>query len=200
MFGYSTVTGGGSLLVDKGTSSSLSPINFELSGTLGNQVLKIEWLNAGFVSFWSTDTATFVSYQIWLFENDKHIEIHYGPSNTNSVTFPYQGPFIRFKCFGNYGLYICNNQSAPSFLWTDFTQPTYCALAGTPDNGRVFNIAPNPLFTGINYTKTKSNYTISPNPFNDIVYLETKDFKNGNYKVFDSGKSLSKYLQSKICD
>ncbi|MCB0380883.1 MAG: T9SS type A sorting domain-containing protein [Flavobacteriales bacterium] len=191
--GYWTVVGGsnGSLLIDKGTSSSLSPINYELSGTPGNQIMKIEWLNAGFVSWFNTDPSTFASYQIWLFENDKHIEIHYGPTNTNQVLFPYQGVFVSFKCYGNYGVYICSNQSIPNSYWVDMTQPSYCALTGSPDAGRVFNISQNPLFTGINHTNILSNYTICPNPFKNNFVLKTKDLVNGHFQIFDiKGKEL----------
>ena len=75
---------------DKGTENSLSPLSYELSGTIGDQVLKIEINNATY----KKDLSSTINYQIWLYENNGTIELHMGP---NSIEHPEttldRGPF-----------------------------------------------------------------------------------------------------------
>ena len=190
LYGYSTVVGGtnGSVLIDKGTNISMSPIGYEFSGPPNSQILKIEWKNAGFLTgFWPADTTAYANYQLWLFESDNHMEIHYGPKNDNSVMLPYQGSFIRFMCLGTYGVYISQNQANPYLLWTDFNFPNYSPLTGTPDNGRVFTITPNPLFTGVADIPLVKNVMVAPNPFvSECTIRLEPDGKLADFSLFDS--------------
>src|SRR3990172_4164378 len=68
---------------DKGTSTSLSPISYQVSGTTPNRILKIEWKNAGHAAA----SADFINVQLWLYETSNIIEVHYGSSSiTNAST------------------------------------------------------------------------------------------------------------------
>lgn len=60
---------------------SLAGIYYQVSGSTGNRLLKIEWRNMGLDSNASGD---FVNFQLWLYEADQKIEFHYGPSNVTS--------------------------------------------------------------------------------------------------------------------
>ena len=171
---------GGYMLRDKGTTNSLSPIDYEISGNTGQQVLKIQWENAGFEQwFTSSDTSDFVDFQIWLFESDNHIEIHFGSHQADPGTYGYPeatsdpnpGPSIKFE------FDTCSNIFAlmgpcdlPSYWFMDACQPNYSFIDGTPSNGITYNIYP----TNVGLTeKYPEKIALFPNPASDwiAVYL-----------------------------
>lgn len=57
-----------------------SPILMEVTGFPGQQILKIEWRNAGFYEDTSSFLNNFVNFQIWIHEVSGNIEFHYGTS------------------------------------------------------------------------------------------------------------------------
>ena len=103
---------------DKGGSSSLSPLSYQLSGTLGDQILKIEIQNATY----NNDLNSTINYQIWLYESDGKIELHMGP---NIIAHP-ESAFIRGPFSGvfhmtsftpasfDYGYALIGASSSPS--------------------------------------------------------------------------------------
>jgi hypothetical protein len=72
-----------------------SPINYELSGSSSNHVLKIEWRNAGFYHDNSSNKIDFISFQLWLYEDANNIEMRYGPHYFASLA-----PFIGNNSLG----------------------------------------------------------------------------------------------------
>lgn len=145
---------GGYMLKDKGTMSSLSPINYEISGSSGQQILKVEWRNAGFVSWYPTsDTADFASFQIWLFENDSHFEIHFGNSQTSAGTFGSPdstndedpGPSIKLWFNDSSSVLSLEGEpNAPSYGFYDLTEPNYYFIDGTPSIGTTIHFTVQP--------------------------------------------------------
>ena len=64
-------------LQDKGAGTSLSPISYEVTGSPGTQIFKLEISNATF----SGDLTATVDFQIWIYEELSRIELHSGPNN-----------------------------------------------------------------------------------------------------------------------
>jgi len=188
LFGYATVYGGtlGSLLTSKGQTTSLSPISYKYDlDSVGGKILKVEWKNCGIDPLWTSDTSVYINYQIWLFETDQHIELHYGPNDLNNILIP--GPYVSFYCFGDYGIYISGNESAPTEYWCDFTQAFYSPLNSTPSLDRVYYLNLNPLFTGVASTISLVSSNAYPNPFNiscTIRFVNTGN--NGIFSLYDS--------------
>ncbi|MFA6949581.1 MAG: T9SS type A sorting domain-containing protein [Lentimicrobiaceae bacterium] len=83
----------GASLVDRGigSSHSLSPLSYQLSGEIGSRILKIEWKNAGFaIEYYLNNTLDdYVNFQLWLYETSGKMEIHYGPSQISHPEFAY---------------------------------------------------------------------------------------------------------------
>ncbi len=77
--------------IDRGALDSIakSPVRIDIQGSAGNQVLKIEAYNVGFLpEFTASHTLNdSASVQIWLYEANNTVEIHYGPSR---ITNPHQ--------------------------------------------------------------------------------------------------------------
>lgn len=169
---------GGYLLKDKGTATSLSDISYEISGIAGQQILKIQWKNAGFVQWYPTsDTSDFVDFQIWLFESDDHIEIHFGSNSTDPGTYGYPdatsdsnpGPSIKFlfdTCNNMFG--VTGPCNLPSYWFYNSCQPNYTFIDGTPSTGVTYNIYP----TGTGSFEINSDQiSIYPNPASDYLFI-----------------------------
>lgn len=136
---------GGYMLKDKGILSSQSQIKYEISGLSGNQILKIEWQNAGLTQWYPTSNSNdFVTFQIWLFENDSHFEVRFGNSQTSPGTFGYPdstndenpGPSIKLWFNDSSSVLSLEGQpNAPSYGFYDLTEPQYYFIDGTPSMG-----------------------------------------------------------------
>ncbi len=75
---------------DKGAVNSLSPLSYQLSGVIGEEILKIEIKNATY----KKDLSSTINYQIWLYESNGAIELHMGSSSINNPEDAFSlGPF-----------------------------------------------------------------------------------------------------------
>ena len=165
---------GGFYLEDKGTTTSLSPISYSITGGTGAHVLKVQWKNAGFKQVGdSVVSSDFVDYQIWLFEADNHMELHFGASSTSIYTYGGPGSADGTELILEYD--ACNDMFAiegpanlPSYAFVNYCSPTATFLDGTPDSGIVYGIVPNLL--AINQLQDgKQDLVLSPNPCSDIL-------------------------------
>jgi len=143
---------GGYLLRDKGVNTSLSSIDYEVTGDEGQNIIKIQWNNAGFIQWYAaSDTSDYVDFQIWIFQEDSHIELRYGSNQTDPGTYGYPdgtsdpdpGPSIKF-CYDS-----CNNilsyysaADDPSYDFFNFCYPNYSFIDGTPSEGISYAIIP----------------------------------------------------------
>jgi hypothetical protein len=140
------------MLRDKGTTSSLSPIDYEISGEAEQRVLKIQWRNAGFAQWYtSSDTSDFIDFQVWLFESDDHIEIHFGHHQADSGTYGYPeatsdpnpGPGIKLKFDSCSNIFTLTGPcDLPSSLFVNDCLPNYSFIDGTPTDGITYSIYP----------------------------------------------------------
>ncbi len=92
-------------LQDKGAGTSLSPITYQLTGSPGTQIFKLEISNATF----SGDLTATVDFQIWIYEELSRIELHSGP-----VTIPNEA-----------GAFSGTGPSSGVFHVTSWTPETY---------------------------------------------------------------------------
>lgn len=94
-FGYALISGFGADLIDINYDlqssdpqpGAGSPVSYRIDGPAGNRIAKIEWRNAGFYYELEEKGSNLMrtNYQIWLYEKDGVIEVHFGP---NRVTDP----------------------------------------------------------------------------------------------------------------
>lgn len=79
----------GAALIDRGfgTSTSHSPLSYEVTEEESGRILKIQWKNAGFFNEYDAlgSLNDYINFQLWLYESDGKIEIRFGP---NSITNP----------------------------------------------------------------------------------------------------------------
>ena len=71
-----------------------SSITYQVEGASGNKVCKIQY-DSLYFDDWSAEQDGYASFQLWLYEKNNSIEIHYGPYDASSDSTA--------GIFGNYG-------------------------------------------------------------------------------------------------
>lgn len=172
---------GGYILHDRGSSASSSPIGYEISGGAGQHVLKIEWENAGFTQWLDSNPNTdFVDFQIWMFEQDNHIEIHYGSNHTDAITYGNLtgANFIFYFDSCSNIMCITGPADAPQFGYYNLCGPMYYFIDGTPSNGITYNFYR--TFSGVPDNNASSGFEMYPNPFTDFLTVSNKFHEPGS--------------------
>ena len=169
----------GAMLIDRGygTSQSLSPLSYELSGETGSRILKIEWKNVGFgFEFDANNTLNdYVNFQLWLYETSGNIELHFGPSKILHPEFAYidvSGPSVALIPQYDYeedtvssaSLWLQGNPGNPVMVQTD----EFTFLEGSIPTNTVFQFSN--LTVGGNIKPLKS-VVVYPNPANDYLTI-----------------------------
>ncbi|MDY0026768.1 MAG: T9SS type A sorting domain-containing protein [Lentimicrobium sp.] len=166
----------GAMLIDRGygTSQSLSPLSYELSGELGNRILKIEWQNVGFgFEYDAINTLNdYVNFQLWLYETSGNIEMRFGPSKIMHPEFAYidvSGPSVALIPQYNFeedtvssaSLWLQGNPGNPVMVQTD----EFTFLEGSIPPNTVFQFnkltvgsIKNPLNAAIVYPNPAKDY------------------------------------------
>jgi hypothetical protein len=153
--------------IDRGVLDgiSVSPLGYELTGSPGSRILKIEWKNAGFyneMAFLSTQN-DFINFQVWLYEGTNTVEYRYGPRNIQNDSLNYDGNTgarIGLSDYFAFDPYLLKGPQGNPVLTDSLTY-----ISGTPTNGKIYTFYK--LTTGIaNSFLKESNFSIYPNPAN----------------------------------
>lgn len=119
----------------------VSSINYQITGTVGNRIIKIEFKNLAMNRFSSNDQ---LEYQLWLYENNSSIEFHIG-SNPYGQDSEY--PFLlglinRNMDTANNAFLISGNPSSPSgeIILAD-AELKY--INTIPKSGIIYKLTPN---------------------------------------------------------
>ncbi|HTL82560.1 MAG TPA: T9SS type A sorting domain-containing protein [Bacteroidia bacterium] len=187
-------------VTDTGSVVSKSPVTYQVSGTAGNRILKIETKDAGF-----TNEAqvlgyyqSWVNFQLWLYESDNSIEVHIGPNsvvnpnicyNDSTMPGPNVGPLElnTSQTAMLYSLLLTGNPSAASSgPWSNFPTSGPPALSGTPADGTVYRFSV--VLSGINEAEQVfTNVGLFPNPANEnaTLFYQVKNAGDVNMQITD---------------
>lgn len=172
-----------------GTGNGVSPISYKVEGASGNRILKLEVKNAGLeMEFDSSGTTNlFLNYQIWFYEADKSIEYRYGSNNVTSVaSLNDEGVsyiLLSHEDSNNIkGGFVNGTITSPTY--TEVTNPTSnpTNLNGLPTANTVYRFAVNPLAVK---DQEKIEFSMFPNPTNDVLNLTFPEAVNKPYSVYD---------------
>jgi hypothetical protein len=170
----------GASLVDYGIGEGTSQSNFsfQTEGIEGTRICKIEWKKAGFFGEYNEKDfcIDYVNFQVWLFEDGNHIEIHFGPNDILSPELDYSGEtgasvFLshmmtnNFNTWSQSSLWLSGNAANPEAQYSADEKH----LDGTIPNGMVyrFQYTPNSVFERTN----KASFSIYPNPTSSKLTL-----------------------------
>ena len=176
--------------VSLGTSTSTSPIGYELTGTAGSRIFKVQWKNTGFYDGSGVD---FANLQVWLYEGSNKIETRIGASNFvnpldifGSFGGPANGvaPMIDFVNKLQTGLFIEGNPGAATTLSVT-NSTTYPFLNAPPVTGTVY--AYSAITSGLAETLNNIRLTVYPNPVSEILQINGLSAKeNVTVKIYDT--------------
>ncbi|MEM6262014.1 MAG: T9SS type A sorting domain-containing protein [Bacteroidota bacterium] len=191
----------GADLLDRGDTSgiSISPISYDLSGVAGEQILKIEWRNAGFFDEYSLygTLNDSVSVQLWMHEKGNKIESRIGPNAVSrGAFFSAEGPVIGmghvdtlFYEFSN-GFYLTGPSQSPYVI------PPFTALDDSPREGSVFSFSPKTTTTSTLQENEYFHINVYPVPAQDYIHVEfdPEQGKDFTLELTDMyGKTLKNY-------
>lgn len=176
-------------LQDKGGTTSLSPIDYQLEGTTPNRVFKLQVSNATL----SGDPASTVNFQVWLYESMSRIELHTGPVTiTNPGIALSQGLLSGvFHISGwtpltyNYGLLIYGNALNPmdSTFSGSMTNTSPLILNNAPTESTVHIYTTDTTTVGIDQ-ELLPDHILYPNPASNVLRLVGAP-EGSNWVVFD---------------
>lgn len=160
-----------------------SPIGYEITGSAGARIAKIEWRNAGFYND-PNNYADFVNFQAWIYEGTGDVEFRYGSSQVSPESYDgVSGPTV-----GIAPLDLVNFDFLSGYFLTgDSTAATlvnsYSMLTGTPTDGTVFRFANN-VTVGVNEIGAIS-VSVYPNPATGVVNISFEAEENTTVAVTD---------------
>lgn len=166
-------------LMDRGNlgTVSLSPIRMKQDVIGGNQVLIVEWQNAGFYNEWDElgTMDMFVNFQARFFEGTNVIEFHFGTSDITNPALIYEGESGAYIGFANFNL-ESGDVSDFHLLEGPAANPTLTSedatITGTPPSGTIYR------FTPTDPSSIQENnalgLTLWPNPATDLLLLHTE--------------------------
>jgi hypothetical protein len=162
-------------LEDHNQAGNPSTIGYKISGTSGNQILKLEWKNAGT----SNGATEFANLQVWLYEGSNIIEIHYGTSSLPSsgfLYFPQLGPTVGLilssstSTFTASGIYLQGNPASATAVTVN-NASTFPVLNAPPANGTIYRFTPASA-NGLRNDILPASLTFYPNPATDFINLK----------------------------
>ena len=171
------------------TGTSLTPISYKVDGTVGNRILKFEVKNAGLEGeAMSSSTSTiFLNFQVWYYEADKSIEYRYGSNNVTNMTI-YNEDGTSSVFFG----YQDDTSMKVGYIDGTIANTTYTESANPnalptnlnalPAANTVYRFALNPLAVK---DQEKIEFTMFPNPTNEVLNLTFPETVNKPYSVYD---------------
>ncbi len=182
----------GAVLIDRGftTPNSLSPISYQLTGDAPSRILKVEWGNCGFYYDLEDDgeSSDYINFQLWLYESNGTIEIHYGPHKITQLYLAYNfepGPqvnlipayYVEQDSISTLSLWLYGVATNPNMVTSGF--PFF--LEGNIPVNKVFR------FKNI-YSKVgeldESTISINPNPCSDYFFIEKQNGLHSKLDVF----------------
>ncbi len=197
-------------IVDRGffdtSVAAQSPISYTTDGITGDRILKIQYENTGFFADLLQDSIStdYLNFQIWLYEKDFAIEIHFGPSSVSNPAISYEGKsgldialFEKFNRFHfsslAHGYALTGDPSSPTVV----TPSTLFAnhLNGTPQDGRVYRFSVKNVAVQHIPHSTLSK-ALAPNPAHDKLNILDLKIKSSieTIHIYDNLGKLIKYL------
>jgi len=172
-----------------GTGTGLSPISYKVEGTAGNRILKLELKNAGLEVEFDNNATTnlYLNYQAWFYEADKSIEFRFGPNNVTNIAMlndegTYWSIFLYEATNSDNAGAVTGNTGTPTYgEYNDASQIT-TNLNALPAANTVYRFAVNPLAVK---DQEKIEFSMFPNPTNDVLNLTFPETVNKPYSVYD---------------
>jgi hypothetical protein len=183
-------------LLDRGTTTPLSPIRYAVEGTAPSRIFKVEYWNAGFLNPLDTVVSALpgdsVNFQMWVYETSDIIEFHYGDNHITApslVFFIGNGPLVGYArqiddTGGIEKLYMLTGDPAAPDMdsTTDFTGATL--LNEMPAKGTVYRFTPRSSGTSVSNPELLAKMKVYPTRTGSNLYISNNAGLKGEYSVY----------------
>ena len=169
-----------------GSSSSIS---YQVDMVGGQRILKVQWKQIEFVDF----PGLYLNVQLWIEEITQNITFHFGPGNTDTLTFaPGTGPQVGIFDFSPDFLTLTElltlggNPAAPAE-----SASTILNLSGIPAEGTRYLFTNNTVINvGVDDRKGQNEefvpqWDVYPNPAVDYLFVGGKELDGDSFLVTD---------------
>jgi hypothetical protein len=168
------------------SATATTAVSYKLEITSQDSILKIEWKN---VTPSIATPGELLSFQIWFYKKSQAIEFHYGPSN---VTTPVEAALqiaLLSADFVSAEYEIHSLSGNISNVKDSLSGDTLIVHSGVPPSGTVYKFT-HPS-TGIKEHIVISDFTVYPNPANEILYVNSP--QGVLFRITDiSGREVAK--------
>jgi len=184
--------------------SLASEITHNTTGDIGNRITKIEYKDAAFyeeVYGMEPSAENRMNFQLWFYENDGIMEVHFGESNITDpalVFYENPGPSMMIATDidfedENEGLswagLVIGNPATPTLLQGNFDIIEDGSLNGIPESGRVYRFSPSGS-VGIANAETPA-FSIYPTLVQNQIWVKDPVPTNAVYRIIDiAGKQV----------
>lgn len=144
------------------TEHSQGAYTYNITGSAGSRIAVLQFKNAKFDHDFSM--ADYINFQVWLYEADNSIEIHFGTSSVNNPDDSYYYK-MGGAAIGTKGFWLKGSAAAPV---TDTAAGT--RITGTPANGMVYKFTP--ITSRVNSTMKTQNIMLYPLPASGVLHIE----------------------------
>jgi hypothetical protein len=137
---------------------------YVIDGAPGNRIIKIQYKNVKFDHDMIGNDR--INFQVWLFEYDNSVEVHYGSSIIQNPTWDYY--YVETGAYvGSLGCYLTGPAASPI---VDTSTGVDLRLTGTPPDGMVYRFEPVTNLVG-SYKNGVEHLVVYPNPAGNAIYL-----------------------------
>jgi hypothetical protein len=183
-----------SIMRDRGTTTSLSPIRYAITGAAGSRIFKLELFNAGFDEelFTYGTTNDSANLQVWLYETSNIVEIRYGGARISHFSSYFdkglQLGFVKNldKNMGTLekAYVLKGNPAAPTIDSISMTSTNTPGLTAMPASGTVYRFSPKAgSSTGIVSVESGTVGKIYPTTCANVLNIEHHNTNPLNYQV-----------------
>lgn len=191
-------------LIDRGADDTVSksPIRYEVTGTPGNRIFKVEWSNAGFAAELDVDNTLndSLNMQIWMYEGSNIIELRYGPSRITHFSdyFTMLGlPLIGYVKNLNFmtasleKIYLLSgNPTSPGIDSFSITNPVAAPLNAFPQACTVYRFTPKST-TGVGGGLELEGLKVYPTVSRDQLHVRFSDTRPVSYHIMAINGSIT---------
>jgi hypothetical protein len=124
-------------------SGNFSQIKIQTTGNTGQRICELEFSGTGL----DVDPAEYVNVQLWLYEQNGAVELHYGPNSygaaKDSANMPLVGPINWMMNGSKNGFVLSGNPQKSTVTGNQITSMSDLKfLVRIPDSGTVFTLVP----------------------------------------------------------
>lgn len=179
--GYMRIDNDSSMIIIDGAFTYMdyvdntSSTTYSIEGTTGHKIIKMQYRN---MKLTSGEANNFLNLQIWYYQENGVVEIHYGARSENNASGytgtngPHAGMFYSADDFSvcYEKLWCTGNPNNPTLSTT--ANYNFQAMSGVPDEGTVFRFTPLFLINAIEPPKDIKLPRIYPNPTTQGITIE----------------------------